>query len=236
MTLEERGARLVDAYASTLATWCAGWGFRGYAVEDLVGVIHDCHCCSEKVFPRAELGRRYAPGALEREALASAGSRRGRLAVAALTQDGCPTYHPSIPADTEARDTRGLIAPLSATRRQWLDEGVARKGHFIRRSIEKEVLACGLRIDEVVVMVRTDLANWRAWPRGDVSIRQHEPFVDAARFEAIPYHVMVLFTPAEGEGYAAAWVAPERLGFQGADLDKLMCRQRRGRDAEVALV
>ncbi len=155
MTLEERGARLVDAYASTLATCPAG------RVGTQVRAWH----------PRT----------------------RG------------------IPAVLEARDTRGLIAPLSAARREWLDDWVCREGHFIRRNIEKEVLACGLRIDEVVVVVRsTALGNWRAWPQGDFSIREHEPFLEAARFAAIPDHVMFLFEPAEGDGYAVAWVAPER--------------------------
>jgi hypothetical protein len=226
VTLEELGAIVVDDEAITLARWCAGWARRGYAIEDLVGVVHDCRCTT-KVFPRADLPRRYAPGTPVREALASAGSRPGRLTVAAFTQDGCPTYHPSIPSGVEAPDTRGLLEPLSAKRRQWLEDYVERAGDLMRRCIEKEVLSCGQRIDDALVMVDFVWANnWRAWPKHNVSIEEHEPFVDAAEFEAIPYHVMVLFQPDDGEGYAAGWVAPERLGFEGEDLKRLICRER----------
>ena len=203
---------------------CAGWARRGYAIEDLVGVVHDCHCTT-KVFPRAELARRYASSTAVREALASSGSRSGRLTVAALTQDGCPTYHPSIPTGLEAPDTRGLLEPLSAARRDQMEGYVDRVGDFWRRSIEKEVLSTGRRIDQVVVMLNYRY-DWRAWPKWDASIREHDSFVEAAEFEAIPYHVMVLFTPDEAGGYAAGWVAPERLGFHGEDLKRLICRER----------
>ncbi len=187
-------------------------------------MVYDCHCTT-KVFPRAELARRYAPGTGVREALASAGSRPGRLTVAALTQDGCPTYHPSIPTGLEAPDTRGLLEPMSAARRDWLEAYVDRAGDFMRRAMEKEVLSTGRRIDEVVVLV-SYLDNWWAWPKWNGLIREHDPFVEAAEFEAIPYRVMVLFQPDEGGGYAAGWVAPERLGFHGEDLKRLICRER----------
>ena len=163
VTLEQLGAIVVDAHARSLAQWCAGWARRGYAIEDLVGVVHDCHCTT-KVFPRAELARRYRSGSAVREALASGGSRPGRLTVAALTQDGCPTYHPSIPTGLEAPDTRGLLEPLSAARRDWLEAYVDRAGDFMRRAMEKEVLSTGWRIDEVVVLV-SYLDNWWAWPK-----------------------------------------------------------------------
>jgi hypothetical protein len=190
-------------------------------------VVHDC-ACTTKVFPRAELSRKYPAGTKVREVLARTQSRPGRLTVAALAQEGCPTYHASIPPGVKGRDTRGLLQPLSAARREWLESCVDRAGHFFRRSIEKEVLSTGRRIDDTLVLVnRIDCDSWRAWPEGDVSIREHDSFTEAARFEAIPYQVLVLFAPEGHEGYAAAWVAPERLGFQGADMDRLICRGRR---------
>jgi hypothetical protein len=233
VTLDELGAILIDAHAGSLARACAGWARRGYAIEDLVGVVFDCTCAT-RVFPRVELRLKYSEGARVRRALASAHPRPGRLTVAAHTRDGCVTYGAHLPRDLDAPDIEGPLQPLSAARRAWLDDYLDAHPRAMRRGIEKEVVSTGTHVEHTIVLVRSTLhSNWRACDLGYPEADENRCFVAAGRFEGVPGQVMILFVPEGSEGHSVAWMTPERLGFDGEAKARFMCGGRMGRYPEV---
>jgi hypothetical protein len=146
------------------------------------------------------------------------------MTVAALTADGCATSHPNLPTGLEVPDTRGLLEPLSARRREWLETHVEERSHLFRRDIEKEVLACGRHHEDVLLLFHC-LGNWRACAPIDWYTREHDRFVEAAQYEVMPYKVMVLFRPDAEEGcYSVGWLDPEQVGFHGEDKARFLCR------------
>jgi len=224
MRPDELGPWLVDHSAPELARWCAAWVQRGYAVEDLVGVVHDC-TCRTKVFPRAELPSRYDADDVVRQSLERAGKQSRRLTVAALMQHGCETYDANVPLGVAMPDPPGLLVPLTDERRRLFDRFLEEKVHAIRYVIRKEVLSMCEGLEDVMVMVHAvSEGHFNCKDSDNHMERERAPFLEAARFQVVPYKVLFLIEPeTEGEGHSIAWVDPERLGFFGEEKALLTC-------------
>ena len=224
MRPDDLGPWLVDSRARELARWCAAWVQRGYAVEDLVGVVHDCWCRT-KVFPRAELPSRYEADDIVRRRLERAGKQSRRLTVAALMQHGCETHHANVPLGEAMPDPPGLLVPLTDERRRLFDRFIEEKASWIRYIIRKEVLSMCEGLEDVMVMVHAVSAgHFNCKDSHNHMERERAPFLAAARFQVVPYKVLFLLEPeTEGEGHSIAWVDPERLGFFGEEKALLTC-------------
>lgn len=227
---DDLGPWLVDGDSITLASWCAAWAQRGYALEELVGVVHDC-TCRTKVFPRAQLGSRYEAGDVVRQSLERAPAQSRRLTVAALMAHACTIYHVNVPLAVAKPDPQGLLVPLTPERRRIFDRFIVENARWIRRTLMKKVLSSGQGLEDVMVVVHRASSLGGFYCNDSCSPGQLERrhFLEAARYHVQPYKVLFLLEPEqEGEGHAIAWVDPERLGFFGEEKAALTCHGQLG--------
>jgi hypothetical protein len=210
----------VDRAAPELARLCAGWAQRGRSLADLVGVVRRNCGCNPTVMPRVEIAARVAPGRLL-DALRAIRIEPDRLAVVEVSSDprgpGDPEFRehqirvPSVDAD----DTRGLLEPLSAKRRELLDRRMGDRRRplswpFIRDLLDHHtpdalyLEAKLLHLGGALQVCHREFAS-----------PEERRLLDAASYEVHPGKLACLVYPDwTWERESAAWIDLEQLGLR----------------------
>lgn len=216
--IEVPPGRKVDRSAPDLARLCAGWAHRGRAVEDLVGLVHDCWC-HPTVMPRDELSSRLDAGTML-DAMRAIRTQPGRLAVVEISfgegreeEHEYREHHILVP-QVDAADTRGRLGELSAERGDLLRRRIEELHPRLRTQLAKDLF--DYHTPDALYLEADYLERGGALylSRRRDALPDDKELLDAAEYETHPGKMLCIVRQEwNWQPVSAAWIDLDQLGL-----------------------